>query len=782
MENKGLEDGWVAPQSSIANFGGISLEDWEKIRAIPGVEVAAPLSFIGYFDYDSINVGAKDATPGKFYEVVNKVSFFDGLKNHVYRNSSNITNMTSPELENSSLYKKWQEETQWTYPINVQPGATIRYPNEMMLVAIDPEEEEKLYTLSESLEYGMPLTDVDLENVLGTTVIPVIALYDQEYEVTEEVLVYEIDTPLEVTDEEVSGGVVNYLKNRPKNLIGSLSINSFSPEWRLKNSHILFDTTTFEEESYQVTVAPREIYRYSPLSFINKSVQENGIPVIQAETYESINHLGFELDFPFYRYIVEDYQTVEFGVQVVGAYKGKEVRPKYQESWEPGDPVDIYTPHYSMIIKNGAGEQIEPTPLIPLPAKGSYYSGAPDAITILEAAELFYKDEPPISSIRVVVEGVEERSEDSQKKIETVAKEIMDLTGHHVEIMLGSSASKVHVKLAGDRQDEAGVVEEGWQQMGVSWSIENQINQTNILLFVYLVLISLIFCFTVITYSLLRRSVEFAMLRAIGWKRISIVKGLSLEVLLLCLVSLIPIVIANLQLKAIKPFEFLLILIINLFIISVGYYIGSRKALLLSPRAGMEGEGRDSRLRRLIPIKGFISYTFNQLFRRPLRFGLMTAVLILTSFMTILFIATQQSLSDFLFLSFLGEKIDLHLQGYQQMLLMVGILLTVSVVIILQFLNITERKKEFFALRAIGWSIRRIQNYLCLEVLFMTVIGSVFGTLSAYAVLTFFSELWIPIWLVGLIILTPVLLLIIFTVVFVRTMKITGVVKDHLGA
>ncbi|WP_041589268.1 hypothetical protein [Thermoanaerobacter wiegelii] len=45
-----LGDGWVAPQTPLASYGGISFEDLETIRSIPGVEVAAPISILGYFN------------------------------------------------------------------------------------------------------------------------------------------------------------------------------------------------------------------------------------------------------------------------------------------------------------------------------------------------------------------------------------------------------------------------------------------------------------------------------------------------------------------------------------------------------------------------------------------------------------------------------------------------------------------------------------------------------------------------------------------------------------
>ena len=104
-----------------------------------------------------------------------------------------------------------------------------------------------------------------------------------------------------------------------------------------------------------------------------------------------------------------DYETYNYGLNIIDYYDATKVIPKFKGSWKDGDPADIYTPHHSMIIEDGVGNKIDPTPLFPLPYKDTYYTGSPDAITTLEAAKKFYKPDNRLSSIRVVVEGVEEK-------------------------------------------------------------------------------------------------------------------------------------------------------------------------------------------------------------------------------------------------------------------------------------------------------------------------------------------------------------------------------------
>lgn len=57
---------------------------------------------------------------------------------------------------------------------------------------------------------------------------------------------------------------------------------------------------------------------------------------------------------------------------------------------------------------------------------------------------------------------------------------------------------------------------------------------------------------------------------------------------------------------------------INGLIIAIGYFSGSRRALWLSPRAGLAGESVDSIRNRSLPIRGLFSFVWHQMFRRPM--------------------------------------------------------------------------------------------------------------------------------------------------------------------
>ncbi|MDR4886303.1 FtsX-like permease family protein [Fredinandcohnia sp. QZ13] len=781
IDTRNLEGGWVPPQSSLTSYGGISMKDLELIRNLPGVKVAAPLSMIGFYEGESIGATYSKAKPGEFYEVVTESNLFDGLKEYRFSWNNFITNYYSSELEDSLLYHQYNKEKNIPegFRIQVPPGTHFRYPNQLMIVAIDPKAEAALYSFTESNVDVFQQLESPITTISNIPEVPLLALTDQNYDVTETLIINKIDVPSTVSEQELSNGAEKYIRSLQKNEVVNFSLPSYSPEWKHKKVELFLENQSYKEKSYKAQ-AIQELFKYGPISYEIVSNKENTIPQFMAKE-QPPPELAWPIDFPSYRNQY-DIQNVSIWPKVVGNYNAENIIPKLSKSWKQGDPIDIYTAQHSLIIEDGAGNPVDPRPLIPMPLKYAYYPGAPDLLAPIEAAKIFYGDEPPISSIRIVVDDVSERSSESQRKIEQVAKNIMDKTGHHVEIMLGSAAGKVHVQLEGTGEGEVGVVEEGWQQQGVSWSIEKQIEETNKWLFIYLLITSFIFCYTVTTHSLLKRSTEFATLRAIGWSRNKIIGGLIIEITCISTLSLLSMIIANSFINLLNWHHFLIVWLLFMIITGIGYVSGSRRALWLSPRAGLAGDSNQWSSKRLFVIRGLGTYVIHQLMRRPLRFSLLVGTLALTIFMAILFVATQQSLSDFLFLSLLGETIDLNLKSYQRIFLIGGLILTVSIVFFLLFLNIIERKNEFLIMRSIGWSMKRIQVFLSFEVILIAVIGSLIGSISAYLIVWLFSAISLPIWTIIVSFFTPVCLLLVFTVMISRLISLESTVKDQHSA
>ncbi|WHT47187.1 hypothetical protein QNH10_13165 [Sporosarcina thermotolerans] len=652
---KGLEDGWLAPQSSIASYGGISLVDLQSIRDIPGVRVAAPLSLLGYVEVNGI---------GAYYNADEKEAYsyskqltttFDGLSEIVVYDYKGIREYSvnygrnpyewDPTNYGGLSNKLAGENEGWrTY---MPAGFHIRQPNSLMVIAVDPISENQLYSLDDSLLLGNSLSEAEVSNKIGVPTLPFLALGNNQSQLNEKITIERIHVPEFVSEDEYKESATEFLLRLPRTTLVDLSLNTFSEKWRYATGEMnLTGGSNYNFSEIPGLSTETWVSRLTPITFTSMG-EDAGIPVMKANIVEKSSWDNREL--PIYRSQPEKDGPLGFNYTIIDFYDSTKITPVYKGSWQHGDPTEIYTPHHSMILKNGFGENIDPTPLLPLPYKDTYYTGSPDAITTIEAASIFFEDEDIISSIRVVVDGVEERTDASQLKVEKIAKEIMDRTGHQVQIMLGSSSSKVHIDLDSNNAEAAGVVEEGWQQTGVSWSIQEQIEKSNIILFIYLSIVSFIFCYTVITHSLLARSTDFAMLRAIGWSRRKIIASLFLEIITLCLLSIVPVVIMNIFVQTLIWEQVLLVILFSFCLIAIGYVTGSRKALKLSPRAGLEGEGTEWKFMRVFSIKGLFSYVIHQLIRRPLRFGLLSIVLAMTSLWSFCFLLPKKACPIFCF-------------------------------------------------------------------------------------------------------------------------------------
>lgn len=60
-------------------YGGITLEQYEKIKEIEGVEVAAPIAYIGYFNQLGLSVNVNNA-PNGFYIQETETRAWNGLE------------------------------------------------------------------------------------------------------------------------------------------------------------------------------------------------------------------------------------------------------------------------------------------------------------------------------------------------------------------------------------------------------------------------------------------------------------------------------------------------------------------------------------------------------------------------------------------------------------------------------------------------------------------------------------------------------------------------------
>ena len=230
--------------------------------------------------------------------------------------------------------------------------------------------------------------------------------------------------------------------------------------------------------------------------------------------------------------------------------KGKGTAPIF-------NPVGRYNPDCLASFNPLAGGKLETyaPPTVTLPdgrhlgpnaSLGGYVNAPPSALTNLASIRALedpsrYAGSPGdayISAIRIKVSGVDHPGLEAEHRLTTVAAQIKEETQLQVDIVKGASPRQLQIGLpAGKFGRPALIVTEPWSAKGVAFVFSRAITEQNLALF-YLTLLGAAGLVGQSTYtSVKRRRREFGMLRAVGWPRWRIALLVELELLLVAVVA-----------------------------------------------------------------------------------------------------------------------------------------------------------------------------------------------------------------------------------------------------
>ncbi|SEE42249.1 FtsX-like permease family protein [Jiangella alba] len=178
--------------------------------------------------------------------------------------------------------------------------------------------------------------------------------------------------------------------------------------------------------------------------------------------------------------------------------------------------------------------------LLPSGSPAAYHLGPPTAFMRLSDLDTFTGSgieladpEAPISAIRVQVAGVTGVSPVERERVRLVADQIRAATGLDVDIVLGSTATEQTVELPpGAHGRPALAVAETWMQQGVVAAVMQAVDHKSVALFVLALAVSTLFVANVSAASARSRRGELAVLSRIGWGRGMLLRLLLAEVLL----------------------------------------------------------------------------------------------------------------------------------------------------------------------------------------------------------------------------------------------------------
>ncbi len=713
--------------------GGITLAQYEAIKAIPGVEVAAPIAMLGYVE-ESIptdDLGTL-SEPGA-YQLEQTITADDGA--HKHRSSSIVSyyvGSDAPTQPSGPAYRN--------YPV-LNPPFPIEgmFELPLLLAGIDPPQEAALLGLDRALlegkylagnepigsehgadPYGNPLTQLTIPILINATPYISLTLHAE--------LKY-LSLPPEASSLEaiMNRGGKKYLASLPGKVLASQELDSRTAY------HLLVQNLTAPSQvivpfgtlhTFAGSIPSRIHYRESTPPFPHDGL------VLEIVLPDHSNVFGREGE-PGYRsfpgpWTSEAKFNAAFFMQARGVFDIERL-PK------PADinrvPLETYFPPLATLRYGEEGNPVEPRTLRPTLNPAGYIPSPPFILTTLEAAHAL-RGEECISAIRVRVGGIDRLTSTAQRKIETIASEIIRRTGLTVDVMVGSSPRRVLVHVPG-----VGYVEEGWIQKGVNLAYSRRLQSGHLLLLASLLAIGGLYTLDLTWADVVARRRTIALQKALGWRSRTVFGLVVGQVAVLgtgaaLLGALVAWALAWLAgwpppspalLTALPPTMTGLCALAGLY----PAWLASRLPPVAELQRGGLGYGRRQRQ----PVQGIGRYAWQGLRRRLSRTVLGGLAAALSAALLVLLVAVTTDRHGYLSGTLLGEYLLLRVERYHYALVGIGLGLAGLAVGNSLLAGVLERQREVGILKAVGWRTTTVARLFLTEGSLLGLVGGTVGAL-----------------------------------------------------
>jgi hypothetical protein len=714
--------------------GGISLEQYEQIKQIENVDIAAPIAMIGS-DTNYVELENPDITENGIYRMILKEETNTGAQVEVTEMSRYVT--AGP----------WKPGGLEAINYGVSPGIpTLSHGTNFMIAGIDPEAEAALVGVDQAIVSSDNSRYFNESDVSSTSIafeetedihIPVI-ISNQDFVDSKITYSFEkLDIPFE-TDPQT---IVEDIKSKG----GETYLDKFKGK---PISEYTYNTTDVHKLLIEKILNPSSngilrVPDFSWVTFKPSSVKYNPVSSPFGERWPYAYEIEpFELpkDSPFvtkhmYRqfnpYSEDSSKWPRLRMNFIGVFDPQ----KLQVSKDPLTelPMETYFPAKAQWVMDSSNNPVNP-PKDMKPTNDAYgfLTKPPLVLTTLEAAARILGD-TPISAIRVNVKGVESMNKESEVLLKNVATEIEEKTGLITDITLGSSPQYALTHLPGLAGEEAlGWVQQPWIKLGSSISIfqEAKIGMAGVIASVILVAIVYVFASNII--MLFARKKEFAVLLALGWRPSQLSKLLFLESTILgILVALISWLILGtfLVLGSIDT------TLLRVFLIGVSglaiYWLGSLIPIWLikriKPYESMRSGEVSKRTNRIVRAESVLGMSMNNLFTQWQRSLLSIIAIAVPTSLFIFFLFVTFRLKGVLYATWLGEFVALEVGMMHYVAMGVALLIAVLTTTEIIWQNVAERQPQIAVLKATGWQNTGIRLLVLLEGIMSGLLAGILG-------------------------------------------------------
>lgn len=734
--------------------GGITFEQYEKIKTMENVDVAAPVAIIGYTQLN-VNLPNMLKIPDQgLFRLTHRQFDETGLEREMISEEVvHIANGTNELLPRGIGLLPFD-----------QVGNAVTPGSLNLIVAVDPDEEAKLVGLDQAITSSSYFSTDDRAVSLSIEQkhvrMPILvnpASFNNGYHEYE---LEQLDVPFSSSDDQKKvlqdiASESDLLRYDVKN-IQSLSIPSKDLEAIYFNqlqgkktpdypgalinegSQLIFNSGPLEMKETDSPFPERWGNAFQidsqPISFTNKWLPPSVLP---KQGFRPVNSTEVQTTLPESNDLAYLSPVLDF--EVVGTFDPEKIAVSKDPLNEL--PMETYRPASADLVLDQDGSPLNPSVSINTSGNpAGLLTNSPSIITTLDTARLLNGGQS-ISSIRIKVNNVDTLNESSEAILQELKQQIESDTGLIATITTGSSPQPVITKVVKEG-NTLGWVEQPWIHLGAAITIFRETSAGYSGVVLSIIGVAIIYVLTTSYIAMLSRRREFAILLALGWSQKDLYKIIYLEALILvALVSIVSLVIESvfflIQGEAFSFWSWSLITAFSLLIYLSGATWSAFNIQKIKPYEAIKVGEYANAASSIIPLKTIGSLALKEMVSKWRRNLLSVASIAVPTSLLVFFMYVTFHLQGVLYTSWLGQFVAVQIGTLHYVTIGVSVLIAVLTTGEITWQNVLEREHSFALLKAIGWTDRSIRYLVMLEGLIVGFIAGVLGLVLAYIAIYF---------------------------------------------
>jgi putative ABC transport system permease protein len=769
-------------------FGGITTRQYEQVKAVRGVSVAAPVELVGYTllsETVPIDVTALAGSSGRTAVKVSLSWSSDrGLTTiadhpqYVYVTSDPLQGLLTAQydsdvetLPGGRQVKDCPVDTGTASPFyfnerlvcwsRADPGrdgdsdsfpgvpaghraAFVVWSVPVLIAAIDPNAEAQLDGIRKAVVSGRYLAESDKDGIddSGNTSVPIVAsnALDEDLTLTARASALSASAAAAITDGADAEKLDQLTAVQPKGAVVA-HVNSIAV-YRMLLSQL--------KEAPSPTTAPVEVPAYWTGSTVTYT--QRGKTQTPATTTNPLS--TWLSQYYVSRYAPVPITTVDKQFRTLTGHSAKlqgsnpfpslhtvgTFNPALIENFDSltAVPLGLFRSPSVSGATPASRAALGGQALAPDGALTSYLQQTPTVLTTLKGADAFYDSRwtssaarDPISSIRVRVAGVTGSDAVSRARVQQVAATIEAKTGLTVDVTLGSSPAPQTIDLPAGLHGRPGLaLTQNWVQKGVATAIVSAVNRKSAILFLLVLIVCALVVANAAFASVRTRIGELAVLSCLGWRPRRLFTLVTDELLLLgvtagMLSAVLAIPAGQLAGVHVTWARALIALPVATLLAVLAGLLPALAAARAAPMEAVRATARAPR--RAARVRSVPGLAVASMARRPGRSALAAAGLAVAVAAFTLLLAVTLAFQGSVVGSLLGNAITVQVRGVDYAATAAILVLSGLGVADVLFISITERAVEFATLRAVGWRERRLREMVLTEGVVLGLVGCAAG-------------------------------------------------------